>query len=577
MMRKTVGLMLVVGGVVGCGGQGADAAPEGASSDALSTAIELAPTDDTFVSSLSPKTVFGSASALVTDGAPKKISLLKFAVALKGRTVTSAKLSLRVVGGTVDGPKLFATGASWSESSVTYLTSPQPTGPALADLGALEAGTTVTMDVTSAIQSDGTYSFGLYSTSGDSAVFGSKERAGMAPVLELVTSDHAAPSPSPSPTPTTAPTPAPTTAPTTVPTTAPTTPPPSSSPPPPPSANNYWVATTGNDSNPGTQALPFRTIKKGVSAAKPDTTIHVMPGTYAESIKTTVNGTAAGRIRYVSETKWAAKIVPPASSTLDCAWDNRGTYVDIEDFEVDGSTFAGGTLWRQGIYSAGSQSSVRGNKVHNIAHDKSVYTCTSGGGAGIEGDSYYGATNIDMIGNVVYDTGYLGCTFVQGIYQTAPGKVMNNSVTRGGEACIHLWHDANHIDIVNNTVVQCPVGILVGGGDYVHTSGPADYVNVFNNIVVNSTMGIDEQGQTGLHNVYSNNLLFGNATNFGLSNGLVAKNTLLVDPRFTNLAGADYHLQTGSPAINAGSTTLAPADDLDGKLRSQPDIGAFEK
>jgi hypothetical protein len=562
--------MLVVGGVVGCAGEDAEEA-QAASTDGLSTAIKLTPTDDAFVSARSPRTVYGTYDALVSDGSPKRIAFLRFDVAgVKGKTVKSAKLTLAVTGATVDGPTLYATSTNWSEKTVTYATRPRPTGAAIADLGPLEAGKTVTVDVTSTVKADGTYSFGLFSTSADSAAFASKEHAGLGPELEIVYADAIGSSP-PAPPPTTPPPPSSSAPPPA------TTPPPSSAPPPPKSANNFWVATNGNDANAGTQAAPFRTIKKGVSAAKPDTTIHVMPGTYAESIKSTVDGTAAGRIRFVSETKWAAKIVPPSGSAADSAWDNRGAYVDIEGFEIDGTNFNGGTLWRQGIYSAGTGSVVRGNKVHHIAHDKSVYTCTNGGGAGIEGDSWYGGTNIDMIENVVYDVGYLGCTFVQGIYQTAPGKVINNVVTRGGAACIHLWHDANHIDIVNNTVVECPIGILVGGGDYVHTSGPADYVNVFNNIVVNSKMGIDEQGQTGTHNVYANNLLFGNTTNWSLQNGLAATSTLLVDPRFTSLAGGDYHLQTGSPAINAGTTTRAPAYDFDGKMRSQPDIGAFEK
>ena len=49
------------------------------------------------------------------------------------------------------------------------------------------------------------------------------------------------------------------------------------------------------------------------------------------------------------------------------------------------------------------------------------------------------------------------------------------------------------------------------------------------------------------------------------------------DPAFVNLTGGDYHLTAGSPTINAGTTTGAPSDDLDGALRdSMPDIGAYE-
>ena len=48
---------------------------------------------------------------------------------------------------------------------------------------------------------------------------------------------------------------------------------------------------------------------------------------------------------------------------------------------------------------------------------------------------------------------------------------------------------------------------------------------------------------------------------------------------FVNPAGDDYHLQTGSPAINAGTSSFAPPVDLDGLPRPAGgafDIGAFE-
>lgn len=52
------------------------------------------------------------------------------------------------------------------------------------------------------------------------------------------------------------------------------------------------------------------------------------------------------------------------------------------------------------------------------------------------------------------------------------------------------------------------------------------------------------------------------------------------DPRFVRPAWGetgDYHLQTGSPAINAGTTVGAPNVDLENRSRdAQPDIGAYE-
>jgi hypothetical protein len=50
---------------------------------------------------------------------------------------------------------------------------------------------------------------------------------------------------------------------------------------------------------------------------------------------------------------------------------------------------------------------------------------------------------------------------------------------------------------------------------------------------------------------------------------------------FVNGAAGDYHLQAGSPAINAGSSVGVPNVDFEGTPRPRPingnwDIGAFE-
>ena len=51
------------------------------------------------------------------------------------------------------------------------------------------------------------------------------------------------------------------------------------------------------------------------------------------------------------------------------------------------------------------------------------------------------------------------------------------------------------------------------------------------------------------------------------------------DPQFIDASAADFHLQSGSPAIDTGSSVEAPADDYEGTSRPQGsghDIGAFE-
>jgi hypothetical protein len=52
-----------------------------------------------------------------------------------------------------------------------------------------------------------------------------------------------------------------------------------------------------------------------------------------------------------------------------------------------------------------------------------------------------------------------------------------------------------------------------------------------------------------------------------------------MDPRFVNAAGGDFHLMTGSPAIDAADPAATLSTDYDGTARPQGagrDLGAFE-
>jgi len=344
---------------------------------------------------------------------------------------------------------------------------------------------------------------------------------------------------------------------------------------------NYYVSPTGSDSAAGTKAAPFKTLARAAQVAtKAGTTVFVAPGTYAGGIRTTASGTASKRIYWVSTTKWGAKIVPPANSTNKTAWDNRGNYVSIIGFDVDGSKIGKGTKWVLGIYTGGSYNVIEGNRVHHMA---TTIPCNSAGGSAIGVDSYYKGVKGDVIGNVVHDIGPAGCTYVQGIYHSTSGTIKNNIVYRVGSAAIHLWHDATDLQIVNNTVSSSVFGIIVGGGDFYFTKAGANNVHVHNNIVYDNKYGISEQGTTGKGNTYKNNLVTKNTTyNLRLRNGLKDSGTISSEPLFAGYsrtaASPNYKLSTSSPAIGRGLATYAPKTDIDGKARgSAIDLGAYQR
>ena len=306
--------------------------------------------------------------------------------------------------------------------------------------------------------------------------------------------------------------------------------------------------------------------------------MHVAAGTYTGGFKTTASGTATARIRYVSDTKWGAKIIPSGSSSNIVAWDNRGNYVDIDGFEINGQA---GPTWRVGLIASGSYVVIKNNHIHDIA---TTVTCDNNGGSAISTDHYSYGVHDDVIGNVFHHVGSPTCLYIQGIYLQTSGDVKNNLVYQIGGAAIHTWHDATNSNIVNNTVFGSTTGILIGTGEYYHMTGPGDYFNVSNNIVFDNLKGIGEQSDgTGIggHNTYTNNLVFQNSVyNWSLKN--THSGDVTASPQFVNYirtGGGDYHLKSTSPAIDKGRATYAPSIDLDLTVRPQGaaiDIGAYE-
>jgi hypothetical protein len=342
-------------------------------------------------------------------------------------------------------------------------------------------------------------------------------------------------------------------------------------PPPNPSASDFYVSTTGSDTNSGTSAKPWKTINHAAAAIKAGATVHVAAGEYDGNVTTTVSGTSSARIRYISDVQGAAHIV---GGTGEEAWLNRGDYVDIMGFDVTGGN-------PNGIVNLGSNVRILGNIVHDI-----LARCDSIGGSGIDNASYTAHDN-DIGGNFVHDVlNSAGCTHPNavGIYQSdLRGHVYNNISVHNGTQGIQLWHASSGAIVANNTVINNgDDGIVVGAGD-----APGGVTNdntiVVNNIVVGNTpYGIEEFGNTGPNNRYLNNIVFGNASaNLKLLTG-VAAGTIVADPQFVNNtadAGGDYHLGAKSPAVDGGISANAPTTDFVGGTRPQGravDIGAYE-
>ncbi len=342
-------------------------------------------------------------------------------------------------------------------------------------------------------------------------------------------------------------------------------------------ATNIYVSPTGSDYNPGTQTAPVKTIARADALASAGSTIHVAAGTYyvsapslsSSGIITRKSGTASARIRFVSDVKWGAKIVV---SGTGITWDSRGSYVDIDGFQITGSG-------RHGLLASGAYLTFKNNFIHDLTVSGG---CNGSGGAAI--DTYGPVGNVLIDRNVVRNIGarYIGaCNTIQGIYIANANNVVTNNIVSGvAMAGIQQWHGATASTIVNNTSFHNKIGILLGQGDAGTTTGSANNY-VANNIVYdNVAYGVIEAGLMGGNNRYANNLVARSGTAWKVKGYVTG--SISSDPLFRNYLAngtGDYRVYSSSPAIDRGTSTKAPTIDFAGVARPRGaavDIGAYE-
>ena len=202
----------------------------------------------------------------------------------------------------------------------------------------------------------------------------------------------------------------------------------------------------------------------------------------------------------------------------------------------------------------------------------------SGNGLGI---SVYaeGPSEVDVIANRISGTDYdggisLATDSVGSLVGFLTTRVVDNlvvgaSAENAGISLSQTTGTSLFATVVNNTIAN-NYGGLEATGDAIHGE-------VANNIVSgNTAFGISIDPATAATLTNRNNLVFGN----GMESFTPGPETIALDPHF--VGNGDYHLQAGSPAIDAGDDSAVPGDlttDLDGSPRiqgSHVNLGAYE-
>lgn len=132
---------------------------------------------DAQVSETNPTTNHGNSTSLQVDGggAPEE-SFIRFTVTGISGTVQSARLRVFATSNSsANGPAVYATETSWSETEITWQTRPARLSEALDNKDSVGSDLWVEYDVTDWVKGDGPVSFVLAADSNDAAIFSSRE------------------------------------------------------------------------------------------------------------------------------------------------------------------------------------------------------------------------------------------------------------------------------------------------------------------------------------------------------------------------------------------------------------------
>jgi len=377
---------------------------------------------------------------------------------------------------------------------------------------------------------------------------------------------------------------------------------------PPPTGHTYYVRPDGHDTTSGANNTnnattgAWLTLQRAADAVAAGDTVSVADGNYAGFMLRT-GGTASQRITFKAMGA-GANITARNPTTndginIESYSSALPDYVTIDGFNVSGQArmgiraiggagivvqncvvrdnsdcgiFSGDTpsiqVLNNTTYGNGTTSTQHNIYISNALSDNpiirgnTVYSARGGNGIQLNGDFQMGGDgfidNALIENNVVYGNSKKGLSLISVRY----GRIQNNIIYSNGSSAggIHIVDQLGSNYSINNVVVNNTIDEPSIAAVRVNAGSTGNIL--FNNICL---------GPTGI--------VFEGSGNYQSKNYSAASGSGI----FVNHASHDYHLATGSPAIDYGlaayQSAAAASADISGAARPQNgvlDAGAYE-
>ncbi|HSP06692.1 MAG TPA: Ig-like domain-containing protein [Acidobacteriota bacterium] len=405
-------------------------------------------------------------------------------------------------------------------------------------------------------------------------------------------------------------------------------------------ATTYYVAIGGSDSNTGGPGDPFATIQHAIDQTAAGDTVFVNPGTFVGARFYFHSGTQALPITLHGEPGAIVNTPGPLNTNNDNIWVRNSDYIIVEGFEVLSAPRSGIAVQADPEPDESLGDIVRNNNCHDngrwgiftgyakdllIEYNETSYSGLEHGiyvsnssdnpiirynvvhhnlSSGIQinadpaldGDGIISNALIDS--NVIYENGQpTGGGAAINLASVRDSLIVNNLLYNNHKGGIAGWDDGDgnqwgtmNNRFYNNTVVQPSDGRAV-----VSLIDGSINNEIKNNILIHlgfrPSVNTDASSQPGIDSDYNlvkdtfsdddnNFITLADWRALGAGHD---QNSILYDGNaaalFVNAGSNDYHILSGSQALDAGITVSGVPDDLDGVPRPQGaafDIGCYE-
>lgn len=265
-------------------------------------------------------------------------------------------------------------------------------------------------------------------------------------------------------------------------------------------AADYYVATNGSDTNPGTLSSPWKTITKAANTLVAGDSVNIRAGTYKEQVTPKNSGYAGAFITYAAYP--GEKVTVDGSNGLNRAWTGIFDLTNRSYLQISGLRIINSPGF--GVFMSGSRNIKILNNYTYHTNSSGIWTengdtITVDGneieGASASGDqqeslSIEGTNNFIVSNNRVHGGGREGIDAKEG---SSNGKIFGNTVYNMARVGIYVdayGIDIDNVEVYNNTVYNSKPtasgaaedGIRIGAERGKAVSNVKIYGNVIYNI-----------------------------------------------------------------------------------------------